>query len=148
MSKGWPAGYAYSFGGETAETAETFASAGVTLVIAVVLIFGVLVLVFGSFAQAFILILTPPLALIGTFVGFWAFGIPFSFFAMVGLISLIGIVANDSIVMVDTMNTHLKGGVEVRTAAARGAGDRLRPIISTSLTTIIGLIPLAVSNPM
>ena len=61
-SKSWPAGYAYSFGGETAETAETFASAGVALVIAVVLIFGVLVLVLGSFAQSFILILTLPLA--------------------------------------------------------------------------------------
>ena len=148
LSQGWPAGYGYSFGGESAETAETFASAGVALVIAVVLIFGVLVLVFGSFAQAFILILTLPLALIGTFLGFWLIGQPFSFFAMVGLISLVGIVANDSIVMVDTMNGHVKAGIDVRTAAARGASDRLRPIISTSLTTIIGLIPLAVSNPM
>ena len=148
MSQDWPAGYGYSFGGESAETAETFASAGVALVVAVVLIFGVLVLVFGSFAQSLIVIVTLPLALIGTFAGFWAFGIPFSFFAMVGLISLFGIAANNSIVMVDTMNAHLKGGVKVRTAAARGASDRLRPIVSTSLTTIIGLIPLAVSNPM
>ena len=67
---------------------------------------------------------------------------------MVGLISLIGIVVNDTIVMIDTMNTHLREGIEVRVAAARGASDRLRPILSTSLTTIVGLIPLAVTNPM
>ena len=50
--------------------------------------------------------------------------------------------------MVDIMNTHLRGGIEVRSASARGASDRLRPIISTSLTTIVGLIPLAITNPM
>lgn len=148
MQKKWPAGYSYSFGGETQETAETFASAGSMLVIAIVLIFGLLVLMFGSFAQSLIVLSTMPLALIGTFLGFFIFQIPFSFFAMVGLISLIGIVVNDTIVMVDTMNTHLKEGIEVPTAAARGASDRLRPIISTSLTTIVGLIPLAVTNPM
>ena len=67
---------------------------------------------------------------------------------MVGLISHIGIVVNDTFVMVDIMNTHLRGGIEVRSASARGASDRLRPIISTSLTTIVGLIPLAITNPM
>lgn len=148
MKEGWPAGYAYRFGGEAQETTETFASAGSALVIAVVLIFGLLVLLFGSFAQSFIILATMPLALIGTFLGFFLFQIPFSFFAMVGLISLIGIVVNDTIVMIDTMNTHLAGGVEARTAAARGASDRLRPILSTSLTTIVGLIPLAITNPM
>ena len=148
MQGKWPAGYSYSFGGEAQETAETFASAGSMLVIAIVLIFGLLVLMFGSFAQSFIVLAMMPLALIGTFLGFFVFQIPFSFFAMVGLISLIGIVVNDAIVMVDTMNTHLRGGIDVYTAAARGASDRLRPIISTSLTTIVGLIPLAITNPM
>jgi multidrug efflux pump subunit AcrB len=148
MRKGWPAGYTYRVAGEAQETAETFASAGSMLIIAIVLIFGLLVLLFDSFAQSLIIIATMPLALIGTFLGFYVFQIPFSFFAMVGLISLIGIVVNDTIVMVDTMNTHLRGGVDVRTAAARGAADRLRPILSTSLTTIVGLVPLAVSNPM
>lgn len=143
-----PGAFDYAFGGEAQETAETFASAGIALVVAVLLVFGVLVLLFGSFLQSLIVILTMPLALIGTFLGFWAFGLSFSFFAMVGLISLIGIVVNDTIVMVDTMNTHLRNGLAVAEAAARGASDRLRPILSTSLTTIVGLIPLAISNPM
>jgi len=148
MTAGWPDGYSYAIGGEAQETAETFASAGVMLVVAIILVFGVLVLVFGSFVQAFILILTLPLAMIGTFLGFYLTSTPFSFFAMVGVVSLIGIVANDAIVMVDTMNRHLRDGITVFKAAARGASDRLRPIISTSVTTIVGLIPLAISNPM
>ncbi|GJL62721.1 MAG: acriflavine resistance protein B [Nitrospirales bacterium] len=148
MQKSWPHGYTYGFAGEAQETAETFSSAGNMLIVAIVLIFGVLVLLFGTFGQSFILLCTIPLALIGTFLGFAAFSIPFSFFAMVGVISLIGIVANDAIVMVDTMNRHLKDGIEVAIAAARGASDRLRPILSTSLTTIVGLVPLAFSNPM
>lgn len=148
LKNDWPAGYGYSVGGEAEETAETFASAGYMLIVAIILVFGVLVLTFGSYTQAFILILTIPLALIGTLIGFYLTGTALSFFAMVGIIALIGIVANDAIVMVDTMNVHLREGIEVRQAAARGAADRLRPIISTSLTTIVGLIPLAISNPM
>jgi multidrug efflux pump subunit AcrB len=148
MQKNWPAGYQYALGGEAQETAETFASAGAMLVIAIILVFSVLVLIFGSFAQSLIIMATMPLAMIGTFLGFFALQIPFSFFAMVGVIALIGIVINDAIVMIDTMNRHLLTGMAVAEAAAHGAADRLRPIISTSLTTIVGLIPLAISNPM
>ncbi|BDS05657.1 acriflavin resistance protein [Oceaniferula spumae] len=148
MKADWPSGYSYSIGGEAQETAETFASAGYMLVVAIILVFGVLVLMFGSFTQAFILILTIPLALVGTFIGFYLTGTALSFFAMVGIIALIGIVANDAIVMVDTMNMHLRNGMGVHEAAAHGASDRLRPIISTSVTTIVGLIPMAITNPM
>lgn len=148
MQKNWPSGYKYSLGGEAQETAETFASAGAMLVVAIILVFSVLVLVFGSFLQSLIIIATMPLAMIGTFIGFFALHIPFSFFAMVGVIALIGIVINDAIVMIDTMNRHLQKGMAVAEAAAHGASDRLRPIISTSLTTIVGLIPLAISDPM
>ena len=54
---------------------------------------------------------------------------------------------NDAIVMIETMNTHRSNGMTVRDAAARGAADRLRPILTTSITTIIGVIPLALSDP-
>ena len=148
MQKSWPSGYKYTVGGEAQETAETFASAGAMLIVAIILVFSVLVLVFGSFLQSLIIIATMPLAMIGTFLGFFALQIPFSFFAMVGVIALIGIVINDAIVMIDTMNRYLTKGFAVSEAAAHGASDRLRPIISTSLTTIVGLIPLAISDPM
>ncbi|MDH5823678.1 efflux RND transporter permease subunit [Luteimonas sp. RD2P54] len=148
MRDDWPSGYDFDIGGEAEETAETFGSAGIALVIALIMVFGVLVIVFDSFPQAFILLVTMPLALIGSFFGFFLFGMEFSFFAMVGVISLIGIVANDGIVMVDTMNRRLAEGVDKARAAARGAAERLRPILTTSATTIAGLVPLAIGNPM
>lgn len=148
MKKDWPAGYAYEIGGESAETAETFGSAGVMLVVALIMVFGVLVIMFGSFAQSFILMATMPLALIGTFLGFYLAGMELSFFAVVGLISLIGIVANNGIVMVDTMNSLLREGASVAEAAAQGAAARLRPILTTSITTVVGLLPLAIGSPM
>lgn len=148
MAAEWPEGYTYTVAGEAEESAETFGSAAIALVVALLLVFGVLVIMFDSFPQAFILITTMPLALIGSFTFFWLFGLSFSFFAMIGVIALIGVVANNGIVMVDTMNRHLLAGMDKVEAAARGVADRLRPILTTSVTTIVGLIPLAIGNAM
>lgn len=148
LRRQWPSGYSYRFGGEAEESAEAFGSAGSALIVALILVFSLLVLLFGSFTQPFIIVLTIPMSLIGTFGGFFLIGMPFSFTAMIGIVSLIGIVVNDAIVMVETMNDYRRRGMDLRTAAARGGADRLRPVLSTSLTTIIGLIPLALSDPM
>ena len=147
MSQSWPQGYSYSFGGETEDQAETFGSAGQALALAVFLVFAVLVLQLGSFRQPFIILLAIPFAMIGTIGGFFLVGIPFSFSAFIGIIALVGIVVNDAIVMVDTMNSYQQEGMKVRKAAAKGVADRLRPVLTTSITTIIGLIPLALSDP-
>ncbi len=111
------------------------------------LVFAVLVLQLGSFRQPFIILLAIPFALIGTFGGFYLFGIAFSFSAFIDIIALVGIVVNDAIVMVDTMNSYQDEGMPKRKAAAQGVSDRLRPVLTTSITTIIGLIPLALSDP-
>ncbi|MFK8185274.1 MAG: efflux RND transporter permease subunit [Phormidesmis sp.] len=142
----WPRGYTYRFGGDADTSSETFGSAGQMLVVAIFLVFAVLVLQFGSYTQPLIIILTIPFALIGTLFGFFFLGLSFSFPAMIGVIALVGIVVNDAIVMVETMNERRKQGLDVRHAAAAGASDRLRPILTTSITTIIGLIPLALSD--
>ncbi|MEM8804972.1 MAG: efflux RND transporter permease subunit [Cyanobacteria bacterium P01_G01_bin.38] len=142
----WPGGYTYRFGGDADTSSETFGSAGQMLVVAIFLVFAVLVLQFGSYTQPLIIILTIPFALIGTLFGFFLLGLSFSFPAMIGVIALVGIVVNDAIVMVETMNERRKQGMDVRHAAAAGASDRLRPILTTSLTTIIGLLPLAFSD--
>lgn len=142
----WPEGYRAVIGGESADTSETFASALTALVIAVVLVVGVLVIVFNSFRQAFIIFATMPLAVVGSALGFWAFDITFSFFAMIGLVSLIGIAINNGIIMVDTMNSFLKDGMSIREAAAAGSARRLRPLLTTAITTIVGLVPLAISS--
>ncbi|MEM6713937.1 MAG: efflux RND transporter permease subunit [Cyanobacteria bacterium P01_C01_bin.147] len=142
----WPRGYTYRFGGDADTSSETFGSAGQMLVVAIFLVFAVLVLQFGSYTQPVIIILTIPFALIGTLFGFFFLGLSFSFPAMIGVIALVGIVVNDAIVMVETMNERRKQGLDVRHAAAAGASDRLRPILTTSITTIVGLIPLALSD--
>lgn len=147
MKPSWPQGYNYRFGGETEDQAETFGSAGRALALAIFLVFAVLVLQLGSFRQPFIILLAIPFALIGTVSGFFLADIAFSFTAFIGIIALVGIVVNDAIVMVDTMNSYQQEGMKVRLAAAKGVADRLRPVLTTSLTTIIGLTPLALSDP-
>ena len=146
LQQQWPAEYRSVIGGEAADTSETFGSALIALVIAIVLVVGVLVILFNSFSQAFIIFATMPLAIIGTALGFWIFGITFSFFAMIGLVSLIGIAINNGIIMVDTMNRFIQDGMSIPEAAAAGSARRLRPLLTTAITTIVGLIPLAISS--
>ncbi|MEL7505465.1 MAG: efflux RND transporter permease subunit [Cyanobacteria bacterium J06554_6] len=142
----WPRGYTYRFGGDADTSSETFGSAGQMLIVAIFLVFAVLVLQFGSYAQPVIIILTIAFALIGTTFGYVLLRLPFSFPSAIGVISLTGIVVNNAIVMIDTMNGRRRQGFDVRHAAALGASDRLRPILTTSITTVIGLIPLAFSK--
>ncbi|MDJ0682617.1 MAG: efflux RND transporter permease subunit [Xenococcaceae cyanobacterium MO_167.B52] len=147
MKRSWGQGYDYKFAGELETQGETFASAGQMAIVALFLVFAVLVIQFSSFTQPFIIMLAIPFAFIGTFLGFFFLQIPISFPAVIGIIALTGIVVNDAIVMIETMNSHRAKGMNVRDAAARGAADRLRPILTTSITTIVGVIPLALSDP-
>lgn len=148
LQKSWPSGYSFRVAGEAQEAAETFGSTGQAMVVALFMVFALLVLLFRSFTQPFIIVLTIPLAMIGTFGGLYLLGMSFAFTAMIGIVSLVGIVVNDAIVMVETMNEYLRRGTPVKESAARGGADRLQPIVSTSLTTTIGLIPLMLSDPM
>ncbi len=148
MKRGWSEGYEYKFAGELETQGETFASAGQMAIVALFLIFSVLVIQFSSFTQPFIIMLAIPFALIGTFFGFFLLQIPISFPAVIGMIALTGIVVNDAIVMIETMNSYREKGMLVRDAAARGAADRLRPILTTSITTIVGVIPLGLGDPI
>lgn len=148
MQQSWPAGYEYGFAGEAQDSAETFGSAGTMLILALFLVFALLVLQFDSFIQPLIIMSAIPLALTGTFFSFAILQMPFSFMAMVGVIALIGIVVNNSIIMIETMNQYCLQGMSVVQAAAKGTSDRLRPIITTSITTIVGMIPLALSQKM
>lgn len=148
MEKSWPEGYYSSFGGAVKSQKETTSNVAKGFVIAFFLIFAMLSLLFDNFRQPFIIMFSVPFALIGTFLGFYTFGIDISFPALVGVISLAGIAVNDAIVLIETMNNYVRGGIPVKEAAARGAADRLRPIISTTITTAVGLIPLGLSSAM
>lgn len=134
--------------GQSEDSQELYGSMFKALLFAMCLIFAVLVLLFGSFRQPWIIFASILLALSGVLMGFFLLGMAFSFPAMIGVVALTGIVVNNSIVMVESMNDHRKSGASVAEAAAQGASDRLRPILSTTLTTIVGLLPLALSDPM
>jgi multidrug efflux pump subunit AcrB len=143
----WPQGYNYHFAGEKEAAAETYQSTGQVVLIAVLLVYASLVLLFNAFLQPVLIMFSVMFGLTGVFLGFYLLGLPLSFTALVGIVTLVGINVNDVIVMIDTMNRHRREGRPVREAAVHGATDRLRPILSTTLTTTAGLIPLALSDP-
>ena len=138
----FPEGYSYSIGGEYENQQSTFGSLGIILGLAMLGIFAVLVLQFRSILQPLIVFSSMPLAITGSFVALYLTGWSFSFFAFVGLISLIGIVVNNSIILVDYINQLHAEGKPLMEAIAEGSERRFTPIILTSITTILGLIPL------
>ena len=146
LQAGWPDGYQYRIGGEAEESAETFGDMFTMLGVALFLVFALLVIQFDSFRQPLIILASVALALIGVFTAFFLGSVPISFPTMIGIIALVGIVVNNAIVMIDTMNGHFSAGRNRQEAAAMGAADRLRPILATTVTTIVGLTPLALSD--
>lgn len=141
------------FGGELEQQRESLGNVGIAFAFVTVAVFMVLVLLFNSLSQPFLILLAIPFGLAGVVVGFTLQGLPLSLIALIGLMGLIGVLVNDSLVMVHSLNrTALEQGRALDDEQlAAGAGRRLRPILITSLTTVAGLFPtaygLAGSNP-
>ncbi len=134
----WPRGSRFHAAGELESREESFGGMGV----AMISIFGVLVLQFRSFSQPFIIFSALPLAFIGSVVALFVTGYTFSFTAFVGLTSLVGIVVNDAIILVDFANQLVREGKDMIAAIKEAARLRFISIILTSATTIAGLLPL------
>lgn len=134
-------------GGLYDEMMDAYGNLTQALVLAVILVYLVLIAQFRSFMQPFIILMALPLALIGVFPSLWAFGEVVSFMAFVGIIALLGVVVNDSIVLIDQVNRLRREGKDLLEAAAKGAMARFKPIIATTLTTCGGLVPITVTNP-
>ncbi len=115
---------------------------GISMIVVLLLMMAV----FESFTQPFAILITLPLALVGAFWGLWLFGFVFEVLAFIGVIILIGVVVNNGIVMVDHVNQLRREGIDRSTAVVEGCGDRLRPVLMTVITTIVGLTPLAISS--
>jgi HAE1 family hydrophobic/amphiphilic exporter-1 len=116
------------------------------MLISVLLVFGVMASLFESFLDPFLVMFTIPLTLIGVVGIHLIMGEPMSLFTIVGLVMLLGIVVNNGIVLVDHMNHFRRQGLSAEEAILRAGRDRLRPILMTAATTIIGLLPLAVGG--
>jgi multidrug efflux pump subunit AcrB len=142
----FPAGISYYVGGEQQSRNESFAGLLQALLISLLGIFAVLVLQFRSFAQPAIVFASIPFAFSGAILALLAFGFSFSVMAFVGLTSLMGIVVNNSIILVDSANRLVRRGSGLREAITSAARTRLTPIVLTTLTTIGGLLPLTMKN--
>lgn len=138
----WPKGYEYYVAGEMETQAESFGGMGKAILIALIAIFAVLVLQFKSFSQPVIVFIAIPLALIGSIFALLLTGNTFSFTAFIGITSLVGIVVNNSIILVDYINKLRLENKTVSQALIEAGETRFIPIILTTATTIGGLLPL------
>ncbi|MBV1860433.1 MAG: efflux RND transporter permease subunit [Nannocystaceae bacterium] len=137
-------GVSLSFGGEADELLKSLEDLPGLFGLALILIYGVLALQFRSYLQPLIIISAVPFGLMGAILGLASMGYDLTIFAMFGMVALTGIVVNDSLVMIDFINTRRSEGLGIAEAAIDGALNRLRPIISTTLTTCLGLLPMAI----
>ena len=122
----------------------SFASLRFALGLAVFLVYLVMAATFESFAHPFIVLFTIPLALVGVVAGLLATSTTISVIVLIGTIMLVGIVVNNAIVLIDQINRLRRAGVEKAEAVIRAGHVRLRPIMMTTLTTILALVPMAI----
>lgn len=132
-----------TYAGEQESMNDNFSDVLAMGVFAILAIFLVLVIQFNSFLQPFIILLVIPMASIGAITGLFIAKEPLSFTGLLGIVSLFGIVVNNAIVLIDAINKERLQGATVPTACKQAAQKRLRPIMLSTTTTVIGLIPLA-----
>jgi hydrophobic/amphiphilic exporter-1 (mainly G- bacteria), HAE1 family len=138
-----PDGYTLEFGGQSKEMAESFGSLGLAIILSIVLVYMVMASQFESLFTPFVIMFSIPPTFIGVVVGLLTTGYPLSVPALIGYILLIGIVVNNAIVLIDYVNQLRKRGVERNEAILQAGPIRLRPILMTSLATILAIMPLA-----
>ncbi len=142
----FPKGYGYNAAGELQTRQDSFGDMSKAILIAILGIIAVLVLQFKSYSQPLIVFTAIPLALIGSIVFLLITGYSFSFLAFVGLTSLVGIVVNNSIILVDYTNQLKLEGLKIADAIVKASETRFIPIVVTTATTIGGLLPLTIGG--
>jgi hypothetical protein len=138
----------FDYSGEYEETAESFESLGLAYIVAAILIFTLLVSQFDSLAQPFAILTSLPLSIVGAMVGLFVTGNDFSIMSFIGLVGLSGIVVNDSIVLVDCINRMRRSGLDLFEAIIAGGQQRLRPIVSTTVSTVGGIVTLTITDEL
>ena len=141
-----PSGYSVSFKGQFEDMQETFRDLGLALAIAVLLVYMVMASLFESLTHPFVVLTTFPLSIIGVVWILLATGKTFSVVAFIGVIILCGIVVNNGIVMIDFVNHLRREGLSVKDALVRAGETRVRPVLITAGTTIMGMLPMALSR--
>ena len=141
-----PEGYFVKYGGRYQDMEEAFSGLLWALVVAIMLVYMIMAAQFESLLTPFVIMFTVPLGFIGVVAGLLAFGRTLSVPALMGIMILTGIAVNNGIVMIDYVNRLRKRGMEFGEAIVEGAAVRVRPILVTAVTTILGMLPMALSH--
>lgn len=139
-----PTDYKMEFTGEELKRKESMSNLTFALILSLVLVFMVLAAQFESIIQPFVIMLTIPLAGVGTVLTFFLLGKSLNMMAYIGIIMLGGIAVNNAIILIDRINQLREEGIDKKTAIVLAGSQRIRPILMTSLTTILALIPLTI----
>jgi len=136
--------YELRFAGEEASREESFGQMKFALILSIILVYMVMAALFESLLHPFTILLTLPLAGVGVVFAFLLIGEPLSVMAYIGVVLLVGIAVDNAIVLIDYVNRLRSDGMPRREAILQGGRDRLRPILMTTATTILGLLPLTI----
>ena len=138
-----PDGFRLEYSGNYKDMQETTRDLGLAFLVAIFLVFAVMASIFESFLDPFIIFFTIPLSFVGVFLALFVTGTSLNVNSMIGILVLAGIVVNNGIVLVDYINILRGRGLNLHDAIVEGGRRRLRPILMTSLTTILAMLPLA-----
>jgi HAE1 family hydrophobic/amphiphilic exporter-1 len=136
--------YRIQVAGEEEKRQESMNNLGFALILSIILVYMVLASQFESLIHPFTIMLTIPLALVGTILIFFILGKTMNIMAAIGIIMLVGIAVNNSIILVDRINQLMKDGLDRKTAIIQAGQQRIRPIIMNSLANVMGLLPLTI----
>ncbi len=139
-------GLSYSFGGEQERQAETMGALGVGFLLALIVMFSMLAVAFHSYTQPILVMSAIPFGMVGAVWGHVVMGFSLSLMSMMGLIALSGVVVNDSLILIVSINRYREEGMSTWEAVVAGGARRFRPILLTSLTTFFGLAPMIVET--
>ncbi len=141
-----PQGFMWQIGGTYEDQQETFGDLILLMALMVILVFVIMASQFESLTYPFVIMFSLPFAVLGVVIGLAITGTPMNIMAMLGILMLIGIVVNNGIVLVDYTILCRERGMSVVDAVVTAGRSRLRPILMTTLTTVLGMIPMAVGN--
>ncbi|HKK91840.1 MAG TPA: efflux RND transporter permease subunit, partial [Longimicrobiales bacterium] len=132
----------YEFGGSTEQQGETSGAIGTGLLLALLTIYALLAIPFGSYVQPLVIMAAIPFGVVGALLGHLVLGISVGLLSVFGIVGLSGVVVNDSLVMIDFVNENRRNGLGIHESVIDAAKSRFRPIILTSLTTFLGVAPI------
>ncbi len=138
-----PRDYRTEIGGTAEDQQESFMYLGLAMLVAIMLTYMVMASQFESLVDPFIILFTIPLSMIGVALGLLLTGTDMNVMALVGIVMLVGIVVNNGIVLVDKANQLRAEGMDLVPAIKKAGAVRLRPVLMTAATTVLGMLPLA-----